>query len=132
MPEITITEVVIPSSVDAPDAAEFLACVDVRTAVNRHDSGGTDLDYHADELLPVWLEAFGPDDHDGFARRLRRATPVRDISVMVPWLLEAAPDPVKAEAWREVPLPVRAAYRLWWKRSFSKRFGTRHAASLAA
>ena len=57
MPEITITEVVIPSSVDAPDAAEFLACVDVRTAVNRHDSGGTDLDYHADELLPVWLKS---------------------------------------------------------------------------
>ncbi|WAB83804.1 GNAT family N-acetyltransferase [Microcella daejeonensis] len=54
MSDITITEVVIPASLDADDAAEFLACVEVRNAANRHDSGGTDLDYSAEELLPGW------------------------------------------------------------------------------
>ena len=61
MPEITITEVSIPVSLDAPDAAEFLACVEVRNAVNRHDSGTDDLTYTAEELLPGWLKtAFEP------------------------------------------------------------------------
>lgn len=56
MPEITITEVSIPASLDAPDAAEFLACIDVRNAVNRHDSGTDELSYSAEELLPGWLK----------------------------------------------------------------------------
>jgi hypothetical protein len=75
------------------------------------------------ELLPVWLTSFTEADHDAFGRRLRRATPVRDVSVMVPWLLDRAPDSVKAEAWRDVPLPVRAAYKLWWRRAFGRRYG---------
>src|SRR5262245_11961171 len=79
------------------------------------------------ELLPVWLSTFDDDDHEVFARRLRRATPVRDVSVMVPWLLDAAPEHVKADAWREVPLPIRAAHKLWWRRAFGRRYGTRTA-----
>ena len=75
------------------------------------------------ELLPVWLTSFTDADHEAFGRRLRRATPVRDVSVMVPWLLDRAPESVKAEAWREVPLPVRAAYKLWWRRAFGRRYG---------
>jgi hypothetical protein len=75
------------------------------------------------ELLPVWLTSFTDADHDAFGRRLRRATPVRDVSVMVPWLLDRAPESVKADAWREVPLPVRAAYKLWWRRAFGRRYG---------
>lgn len=54
MGAIEITEVSIPETVDAPDAAEFLACVDVRNAVNRHDSGSDELTYTAEELLPGW------------------------------------------------------------------------------
>ncbi|WP_169077525.1 GNAT family N-acetyltransferase [Microcella alkalica] len=54
MPEITITEVTIPASLDAADAAEFIACVDVRNAVNEHDSGTDELSYTAEELLPGW------------------------------------------------------------------------------
>jgi hypothetical protein len=84
------------------------------------------------ELLPVWLTSFTPEDHDVFARRLRRATPVRDISVMVPWLLDRAPDHVKAEAWNEVPLPVRAAYKLWWRRAFGRRYGSGTGVAMAA
>ena len=67
--------------------------------------------------------SFTDADHEAFGRRLRRATPVRDVSVMVPWLLDRAPESVKAEAWREVPLPVRAAYKLWWRRAFGRRYG---------
>ena len=54
MTDITITEVVIPASLDAHDAAEFLACVDVRNTVWRDDSGTDDLTYTAAELLPGW------------------------------------------------------------------------------
>jgi len=54
MTDITITEVVIPASLDAHDAAEFLACVDVRNTVWRDDSGTDELTYTAAELLPGW------------------------------------------------------------------------------
>ena len=75
------------------------------------------------EVLPMWLSSFSDADHEVFSRRLRRATPVRDVSVMVPWLLDHTPETVKADAWREVPLPVRAAYKLWWRRAFGRRYG---------
>jgi len=54
MGQIVITEVVIPMTLDAPDADEFLACVAVRNAANQHDAGSNDLDYSAEELLPGW------------------------------------------------------------------------------
>ena len=61
MSAITITEVVIPASLDALDADEFLACVDVRNTVWRADSGTDDLSYTPAELLPGWQKTtFGP------------------------------------------------------------------------
>ncbi len=54
MSEIVITEVVIPESVDAPDAADFVAAVSVRTQVNAHDSGTDDEARPPDEMLPGW------------------------------------------------------------------------------
>ena len=54
MPVITITEVVIPATLDAPDSTEFLACVDLRNTAYRDDSGTDDLTYTAAELLPNW------------------------------------------------------------------------------
>ncbi|OYX54574.1 MAG: hypothetical protein B7Y93_05945 [Micrococcales bacterium 32-70-13] len=57
MSAIEITEVGIPESLEAPDAAEFIACVDVRNAVWRADSGTDDLTYTAAELLPGWQKA---------------------------------------------------------------------------
>ncbi len=54
MSVITITEVVIPASLDAPDADEFLACVELRNTVWRTDSGTDDLSYTPAELLPGW------------------------------------------------------------------------------
>ena len=54
MDEIVITEVVIPESVDAPDAADFIAAMSVRSAVNAHDSGTDDESRPPEEMLPGW------------------------------------------------------------------------------
>lgn len=54
MSEIAISEVPIPESVDAPDAADFIAAIGVRTAVNAHDSGTDDESRPPDEMLPGW------------------------------------------------------------------------------
>jgi GNAT superfamily N-acetyltransferase len=54
MSAIPITEVVIPASLDAADADEFLACVELRNTVNRFDSGTDDNHFTAAELLPGW------------------------------------------------------------------------------
>ena len=61
MSAIEITEVSIPETLDSPDAEEFLALVELRNAVNRHDSGSDDNVYTAAELLPGWQKtAFEP------------------------------------------------------------------------
>jgi hypothetical protein len=62
-------------------------------------------------LLPIWVASLSPADHVRFARRLRRATPWRDIAVVVPWLLDAVPDSYRGVAEGELPRPVRFAYR---------------------
>lgn len=48
---------------------------------------------------------------DAAIERLRRATPWRDIAVVVPWLLDAVPDAFRTVAEGELPGPVRFAYR---------------------
>lgn len=54
MSEVVISEVVIPESVDAPDAADFIAAIDVRSVVNAHDSGSTDEVRPPEEMLTGW------------------------------------------------------------------------------
>jgi GNAT superfamily N-acetyltransferase len=54
MTGLEITEVVIPGSVDAPNAADFLACIEVRSAVWSHDSGTQDEVRPPEEMLPGW------------------------------------------------------------------------------
>lgn len=71
-------------------------------------------------LLPTWVESLSPADHDRIGRRLRRATPWRDIAVVVPWLLDAVPDPFRQVAERELPGPVRFAYRHGLRRQFER------------
>lgn len=72
-------------------------------------------------LLPVWLQSFTRAEHDEFAARLRRSTSLRDMRVMIPWLLEATPAGYREMALREVPRPVRIVHHLWWKRRFHRR-----------
>jgi len=76
-------------------------------------------------ILPVWLMSMSPDEHATFARRLRHATPWRDISVMVPWLIDAVPEHYRELAEAELPGHVRFAYRHGMRRRFERRFGNR-------
>lgn len=71
-------------------------------------------------LLPTWLAVLSPAEHERFTRRLRRATPWRDISVMVPWLLDAVPPAFRPVAETELPSHVRLAYRHVMRRRFER------------
>ncbi len=71
-------------------------------------------------LLPIWVALLSPAEHERFSRRLRRATPWRDISVMVPWLLDAVPPALRGAAETELPVPVRLAYRYRMRRRFER------------
>lgn len=89
----------------------------VRTLLEEH------LAAEEHRALPVWLGSFTAEEHDLFGRRLRASTPLREIGVMVPWLLDASPAEVVGLAWEHMPKPMRAAYRLWWKRVYEWRWG---------
>jgi GNAT superfamily N-acetyltransferase len=58
--EFTIEVLPIPQSLDGPDAADFLATVDVRNAAEVHGYGTTDVVYSAAEILPRWKDAHEP------------------------------------------------------------------------
>ncbi|MCU1581147.1 MAG: hypothetical protein QOD27_1906 [Microbacteriaceae bacterium] len=55
MSRFTIDEVSIPRTIDSPDAADFIATVEVRNAVEADGFGTEDLSYSAADLLPGWL-----------------------------------------------------------------------------
>ena len=75
-------------------------------------------------VLPVWLASFDAAEHDRFAARLRRSTPLHDAGLMVSWLLDTAPDDARQLAWEQVPPAVRAVHRVWWRRRYARTFGT--------
>jgi hypothetical protein len=76
------------------------------------------------ELLPTWVASLTTSEHERFARQLRRATPWRDVTVMVPWLLDAVPDAMRPAAETELPRPIRFAYRHGLRRRFERRWNT--------
>lgn len=78
------------------------------------------LELEEQHILPVWVASLSPQDHQLFARRLQRATPLRDIAVVVPWLLDAVPTPYRQVAEGELPGPVRFAYRHCLRRRFER------------
>jgi hypothetical protein len=92
---------------------------DVRALLEEH------LGAEEQHALPVWLASFTAEEHDEFGRRLRQSTPIRQISLLVPWLLDAAPAETVGLAWNQMPKPMRAVYRLWWKRAYERRWGRR-------
>jgi hypothetical protein len=69
----------------------------------------------------VWLQSFTRAEHEEFAARLRRSTSLRDMRVIIPWLLEATPAGYREMALREVPRPVRIVHHVWWRRRFQRR-----------
>jgi hypothetical protein len=97
---------------------------DGRTDVDGVTALGNLLEDHLcleeQHLLPTWVASLSPADHVRFARRLRRATPWRDIAVVVPWLLDAVPEPFRPVAEGELPGPVRFAYRHGLRRRFAR------------
>ncbi|WP_144795264.1 GNAT family N-acetyltransferase [Microbacterium paludicola] len=67
-PGMTITEMVVPSSVDAPGAEEFLAMVDLGNQVCVLDAGTDDLYETPAEALPRWLDRTD-DTYRGYIAR---------------------------------------------------------------
>lgn len=61
----TILPVHIPDTIDAPDAADFIAAIDVRNAVEAYSYGTDELIYSPAEMLPRWR--FGHKKHWMFA-----------------------------------------------------------------
>lgn len=114
----------LDTTLDALRAAAWTGG-DERVRTGIHDLA-TFLDDHLaleeTRLLPVWLAALSPAEHEQFARRLRRATPWRALSVMVPWLMDAVPDPFRGVAERELPPAVRFAYRHALRARFERRW----------
>jgi GNAT superfamily N-acetyltransferase len=64
MESFTVEEYTIPASIDAPDAADFVAGVEVRNTVEALGYGTTELGASAAELLPGW------QDEENAPRRL--------------------------------------------------------------
>jgi GNAT superfamily N-acetyltransferase len=54
--DLTITAMTIPSRLDAPDAEEFLAMVDLGNRMAALDAGIDDLSETAEQMLPPWLD----------------------------------------------------------------------------
>jgi hypothetical protein len=65
---LSVDPVVIPASLDGPDAADFITMVDVRNAVSRERTGDDDLSYSAVELLPGWQNDEDEEGHAWIAR----------------------------------------------------------------
>ncbi len=55
MAEIQITEVVIPTQLGTPEAADFISAIAVRNAVEADGFGTDDMSYTAEEMLPHWV-----------------------------------------------------------------------------
>lgn len=75
------------------------------------------------QVLPLWLAAFTADEHERFAHRLRRATPLREAGLMISWLLDVSPDGATEVAWAQVPRSLQLLHRVWWKRGYERTFG---------
>jgi hypothetical protein len=89
----------------------------LRELVERH------LAAEEQHVLPVWLASFTADERERFAGALRRATPIGEAGLMVSWLLDATPPEALGMAWAQVPAPIRMAHRVWFRRSYERRFG---------
>ena len=76
------------------------------------------------QVLPVWLDSFSADEHERFAARLRRSTPLRDAGLMISWLLDTAPTGAVGVAWAQVPSSLRLAHRWWWRQRYTRAFGS--------
>ena len=67
--DFEIVPLVVPSRLDADDAADFLGLVDARNAIWRHLIGDDSMAFSAEDLLPRWSSQ-GADPIEGFVARV--------------------------------------------------------------
>lgn len=60
MTAFTIDEIVIPATIDARDAADFIEMTHVRNEIEADTFGNRDLSYEPAELLPIWQNPYQP------------------------------------------------------------------------
>ena len=60
MSEFEIHEVTIPTSLDVPEAAEFISAIEVGNAVDAIGYGSADLSFGPDEELPMFSNPHQP------------------------------------------------------------------------
>lgn len=60
MADVTIDTLVIPSTINSPDAADFIAMTNVRNEVEAEVVGSRALAYEPVELLPNWQDSYEP------------------------------------------------------------------------
>jgi GNAT superfamily N-acetyltransferase len=60
MTAFTIDEIVIPATIDAPDAVDFIEMTHVRNEIEADTFGNRDLAYEPAELLPHWQNPYQP------------------------------------------------------------------------
>ncbi len=82
-------------------------------------------------VLPIWLDSFTSEEHERFADRLRRSTPVRDAGLMISWLLDTAPHGAGETARSQVPPSLRLMHRWWWRPRYERAFGRMSGSDLA-
>ncbi len=121
----------LDAAIDGLRAAAADGRTDVDGVAELADLLADHLALEEQHLLPTWVASLSPADHERFARRLRRATPWRDIAVVVPWLLDAVPDPFRQVAEGELPRPVRFAYRHGLRSRFERTWHRPAAVALA-
>jgi GNAT superfamily N-acetyltransferase len=91
MDRIVIDEVTIPASVDLPEAADFVAAVEVRNAVESHGYGVDDVVFTPAEVLPAYLNLeFEPKRM--FVARVAGEVVARGV-------YETLADPASSHAW---------------------------------
>ena len=60
MSEITVEQLVVPTTITADDAADFVANIDIINLVQAEACGHRDLDLVAEEMLPSWRNTSSP------------------------------------------------------------------------
>jgi hypothetical protein len=100
----------------------------VPTALERAGELREALDEHLrteeERALPVWLTTFTPEEHEAFERSLRRHTPLRDVGLLVSWLLDTSPKSALDVAAMKIPTPFRVVHQLWWRRRYERTWGS--------
>jgi GNAT superfamily N-acetyltransferase len=59
-PMFTIAEIIVPESIDSPDAADFIGMAEVRSTVEAEQRGATEEVSTAEEQLPRWKDESSP------------------------------------------------------------------------